>query len=248
MVNFISRYAFLFFIISTGILANKPPTIILCFHDINGQGRYSIKESSFIDVLDLFKNKYQVVSLKDWYSLNLGKHNVYDRPSIILTFDDGFPSLLNKVVPILNSYDYGATIFIYLDRYSFYSKFYKNLSELPDKFEIGSHSFSHDLIKIDSKSLFEELYLSRKKLEYLVKKDVISWAWPYGFYSPDLIKQAENAGYLLQVSTDSAVVKPETNYNNMARFTVQQPRPVRQVKNILKLYDKEFKRFLGSFR
>ena len=242
------RHLLLFFIISTGISAARPPAIILCFHDIDGRGRYSIKKKSLITILDLFKDKYHVSSLKDWYSLNLRKQPIAGKPSVILTFDDGFPSLFNKVIPILKRYDYGATVFIYLERHSFYSRFYKHLSKLPDKFEIGSHSFSHSLLKINSKSLFEELYLSKKKLEYLVKRDIVSWAWPYGFYSPDLIKQAENAGYLLQVSTDSSIVKPKTNYNNMARFTVQQPDPVRQVRNILKIYDKEFKRFLDSFR
>ena len=250
--NIIIFFAFLFFVVDIKAYDPKIPTLVLCFHDINGNGRYSIQGKDFVTILDLFKNRYHVISLKDWYGLNQKgkkKHfrqNIAKKPYIVLTFDDGFPSLFSQVIPLLNHYNYGATFFIYLDRHAAHSVFYKNLSELPDKFEIGSHSFSHSLLRYNSERLFEEIYLSRKKLEYLVKREVISWAWPYGRYSQKLLEQAENAGYLLQVSVDSTIIKADTSYNSLARFTVQQPDPVKQVKEALKIYRREFKEFLNS--
>ena len=215
-------------------------TIIFCFHDINGKGRYSITKSELIDIFNLFKHKYKVLSLKNWYYVKKNKLNV-GLPVVVLTFDDGFPSLHKEVVPLLLDYKYQATFFIYLDRYHDHSSFYKKLSDLSDDFEMGSHSFTHNRLSSNSKEIFRELYLSRKKLEHLVKKEVVSWAWPYGYYTKKLIKQAENAGYLIQVSTDYTLVKPSNKYNNMARYTIQRPQPVKRVKNILKYYDKHNK-------
>ena len=171
------------------------------------------------------------------------KNKEVSKPVVILTFDDGFPSLYKKVIPLLSEYKYQATFFIYLDRYSSSSVFYKRLSELPDDFEIGSHSFTHNRLDSESKDIFRELYLSKKKLEALIKREIISWAWPYGHYTPELIEQAQNAGYLIQVSTDYTIVKPKANFHKMARYTVQHPEPVKQVKNILKYYLNHVNRF-----
>ncbi len=227
------------------ILSNpqQSSALIFCFHDINGRGRYSTTKSELIQIFNLFKDKYQMLSLKAWYKLqktqkaSLTLVKPPPKPTVILTFDDGFLSLFEIVVPLLKKYQYQATFFIYLNRHNSSSLFYKKLAKLQNNFEIGSHSFTHDKLSAKSQNIFKELYLSKKKLESIIRKKIISWAWPYGYYTIDLLEQARHAGYILQVSTDYSLVKPGNNYENMSRYTIQRPKPVQRVKNILKHYD-----------
>ena len=228
--------------VSAKEISQKIPTLIFCFHDIGGKGRYSITRHELLQIFDLIKDRYQVLSLKNWHTINTAtkeeshSKKTSSKPIVILTFDDGFPSLFEMVIPILERYQFQATFFIYLNRYSTHSTFYKKLAQLPEYFEIGSHSFTHKKLSSKSPNIFKELYLSRKKLESLIQKKIISWAWPYGHYTPELLEQARHAGYILQVSTDYSLVKPGEHYDNIARYTIQRPRPVKRVKAILKHY------------
>lgn len=210
--------------------------IILCFHDINGEGKYSITEDEFEEILDTIKYKYEVYSLKTWYEKVMigGK---FKKPPIVLTFDDGYTSIFTYVIPILEKYNFGATFFIYLNRYDDKSWAFEKMRNLPGIFEIGSHSFSHadmeNLYKKNIKKFYNEIFLSRKKLEYLIGKQVISWAWPYGYYNQEMVLMAKKAGYTIQVNTDYKNTTDQMDVSSFSRYTIQNPEPVDQLKEIL---------------
>ncbi len=217
------------------------PVVILCFHDIDGNGDYSILNHQLISIFDILRDNFIVISLDAWRQRNL-KQQRQSKPVVVLTFDDGFPSLRKKVIPLLLEYDFGATFFVYLDRYHDNSRFYKLMANMPPQFEIGSHSFSHQLLTEDVEDIYKELFLSRKKLEYLTKKKITSWAWPYGHYTEKLMKLAEYAGYQLQTSTDYQIARFSDHGMNFPRYTIRQPRPIKQVKSILKHYLEKIER------
>ncbi|MDH4261634.1 MAG: polysaccharide deacetylase family protein [Spirochaetia bacterium] len=210
--------------------------IILCFHDINGDGKYSISEEEFIEILDMLKTKYEVYSLKDWY-FKIQNHEKFKKQPIVLTFDDGYASIFSIAIPLLKKYKFGATFFIYLEKYENQPWIFKEMASLPDNFEIGSHSFSHSdmekLFKSNKKKFYKEIFLSRKKLEFLIGKTVVSWAWPYGAYTKDMIQMADEAGYKIQVNTDYKNTEKEAETTSFSRYTVQNPDPVDQTREIL---------------
>jgi peptidoglycan/xylan/chitin deacetylase (PgdA/CDA1 family) len=210
--------------------------VILCFHDINGGGIYSIKEQEFIAILNQIKNKYEVYSLKTWYE-KVANGESFSKPPLVLTFDDGYASIFTYVIPTLKKYNFGATFFIYLERFDKQPWLFKEIGSLPDVFEIGSHSFSHtDMAKIfykNRKQFYREIFLSRKKLEFLIGKPVISWAWPYGSYNKEMVEMAKKAGYSLQVTTDYKNTTNEFEGTSFSRYTIQNPDPVNQAREIL---------------
>ncbi len=224
-------------IVQPPTIIHKVPILILCFHDINTHSRYSISYAEFKQILDLLSHQFNITSLDTWVKT----HATMDKPGVVLTFDDGHPSLHKYILPLLEAYNYGATFFIYLDRYSSRSKFYKQLARLPQQFEVGSHSFSHSIIKQDRSTIFKELFLSRKKLEYLTQKTVQSWSWPYGVYNQQLVKLAEYANYKTQVSTDGGIAWYGENNINLSRYTIERPNPVDKVRKILNKYKKQIK-------
>ena len=233
------------------ILLNEIPSykinqaLVLCFHDIlntHKKGKYTITTDEFIKILDLLKNKYEVISLENWKSKGLYQKVKSSKPIVVLTFDDGYPSLIKTVIPLLKEYQYGATFYIYLNRYSDTSTFYKQLVKLPKQFEIGSHSFSHTFIKDDSPYKHKEIFLSKKKLEYLTDKEISSFAWPYGYYTDKNTMLVKTVGYKSQVSTDYHIASIDAPQSNYARFTVQKPHPVVRIEKILESYYLQFEK------
>lgn len=210
---------------------DRAKAVVICLHDIGGKGIYSVSRADFIDIMDKIK-KYPVLSLANWHN-NPGK---YAR-SVILTIDDGYPSLRKFVHPLLLQYNYGATYFIYTDRYESKSPFYTFLSKLPDNFEIGSHSLSHrDLkVNISNEDFYKEVYFSKLQLEFLTGKKIISFAWPYGAYSENLLSAVKRAGYDIQVSTDYKVAYQDEEL--LPRFTLERTKARKQIDYILGLLD-----------
>ena len=210
-------------------------TVIFCFHDVNGKGKYSITKTQMEDIFNYLKTRYEVYSLETWKN-KIANGSKFTKPPVVLTYDDGYPSIRKIVVPMLKRFNYGATLFVYLERYKTRSKFFTYLKNVPEFIEIGSHSLKHsDLKREYSKSMkafYKEVYISRKKLEYVLGKKVTSWAWPYGSYDKKLVKLATRAGYTTQVSTD---YKNANYYKQeiLSRYTIQQPNPVKQVISIL---------------
>jgi len=218
---------------SSSIDGNK--AIIFCLHDIDGAGRYSLTKKQLESIFKYLENKFEVLSLQEW-KRKIENNKPFQKHPVILTFDDGTPAVRKIVTPMLLKYGFGATLFIYLDRYSDHSTFFTFLKELPTTIEVGSHSFSHSdlkkLYKKDPKVFYKELFLSRKKLEYLIHKKVESFAWPYGSYAEEMVDLARKAGYTIQVSTDYT----KANYKEdliLARFTLESKDPLERVKKVI---------------
>lgn len=221
--------------------AGQDKVLILCFHDISKKGRYSIDLTSFEKILNELDGHYTVLSLRDWQKAFLQKKQ-FQKPPVVLTFDDGYSAHFSKVVPLLRKHKFGATFFIYTQLHHDHSSFYTKLANLEEAFEIGGHSASHANLKLLNETkpvaFYKELYLSRKKLEYLTKRKVTSFAWPFGYYNASLVELAKQAGYSLQVSTDGVIATVTSVL--LPRVTVQQPNPLKQTINILKHYKRIF--------
>jgi len=79
-----------------------------------------------------------------------------------------------------------------------------NLKDLIIKgHEIGCHSFSHPMLDdCDKTDLKREIVSSKKLLESKLEADVISFSYPNGNYSKDVLNMVENAGYKVAVTTE----------------------------------------------
>jgi peptidoglycan/xylan/chitin deacetylase (PgdA/CDA1 family) len=107
-----------------------------------------------------------------------------EKPNICLTFDDGFSSDYNLVLPELKKISATATFFIvtdlldtpgYLETWQV-----KSLSE--SGMQIGSHSKSHpNFLEITPMERLAELRESKLILENLIGKEVSTFSFPFGF-------------------------------------------------------------------
>jgi peptidoglycan/xylan/chitin deacetylase (PgdA/CDA1 family) len=86
---------------------------------------------------------------------------------------------------------------------------------------IGSHGYYHnDLVKININDTVEELVFSKQYLENITEKTVNSFAFPYGSYTPEVVKKAKNVGYNQLLVMDFHDAEDCNNSTLRERFTV----------------------------
>jgi peptidoglycan/xylan/chitin deacetylase (PgdA/CDA1 family) len=167
---------------------------ILVFHKIvnNKLGEWAdVKESLFIQILEAAKhNNQMIVSINDW-SQNADS-------DIALSFDDGYLSDYEVVLPLLQKHKAHGTFFIVVDfvgKTGYMS--WEQIKQISDAgMEIGSHSLSHPILTTlsDSKQLLE-IRQSKTHIEQKIGKKVNSFAYPYGDCSNKTHKAVKEAGY-----------------------------------------------------
>lgn len=132
--------------------------------------------------------------------------------SVILTFDDGFKSLIKNVLPELVRLGIPCTIFFpvqYLGcrpAWEFNKRFHDEGEDImtpdeikslpPDLVLVGSHSFSHSIMTdLNPPELKKEFTKSKETLESITGRAVDLFSFPYGAFNTILIEYAIEAGY-----------------------------------------------------
>ncbi len=138
------------------------------------------------------------------------------RPSVFLTFDDGFRDNYETVLPLLREYGFAAFIFVLpplvdsggalawpevaedQKRFgdSMRSVTWEMLGEMRETaFEVGSHTLTHPhLSELSGEALREELWESRARIVgRLGSCDAI--AYPFGCWTPEVAAAAADCGY-----------------------------------------------------
>jgi peptidoglycan/xylan/chitin deacetylase (PgdA/CDA1 family) len=124
-----------------------------------------------------------------------------------LTFDDGYTSMLDTVVPELKRYGFGATAFIISDLMGRTNEWdagpvwplldTAGVRELASAgIEIGSHSSTHPhLAGLPARRQAAEVTASRQQLEDLLSAPVPGFAYPYGSMDEAARHAVGEAGY-----------------------------------------------------
>ena len=145
----------------------------------------------FTEIVEFIKlRNLEFTSITNW------KNNISG--NVVLTFDDGFSSDFELVYPILKEMRMSATFFIvpnFVGKDGYMS--WENIKQLSDDgMEIASHSLTHKYLNtLNEEDIFNELKNSKIKIEEIIGKDVNSFAYPYGSYSPKSHQIATEAGY-----------------------------------------------------
>lgn len=130
--------------------------------------------------------------------------------SVVLTFDDGFRSVFEQALPVMNAVGFSGTAFIPADFVGLSAAQAEKLNKDLDRdvmnwhqieeleksgFEIGAHSMSHpDLRRLPAEQLERELSMARSHLEARLQHPVRSFAYPYGSYDAR-VKNAVSGHY-----------------------------------------------------
>lgn len=179
---------------------------VLYYHSINDPANNEVILSPKIlrEQLQYLKDQgYKTITineLKNYLLIN----SPIPQKSILITFDDGYMDNYSNAFPILKELNMTATIFCItsdLDGSYYLSKeAIKEMSQYGIDFE--SHTVTHPhLDKMAYDLQLKELKESKKTLEAITGKEVISIAYPFGDFNDDTVKAAKAAGYTLGFTT-----------------------------------------------
>ncbi len=189
-------------------------TSVLAYHKVDERfemGFTNVRPDSFRRQIEaLLANGYNVAP-----DLN---SNGSDK-SVCLTFDDGYDSFHRYVVPVLNSLEARATVFVIAGFVGKTNSWDVKLSYRPFRhmdakqireiiglgFKVGSHSCTHkDLTRLPYDAVKKELEESKKQLEDLTGMDVDAFSFPFGRYNRRTAEAAFAAGYRMLFGLGSA--------------------------------------------
>lgn len=154
----------------------------------------------------LLAQGYHTITLDQLYAALQGNIELPSKP-IVLTFDDGYKSFYENAFPLLQYYHMHATEFIItnymLQGYEAYLTPQQILEmDKSGLITFGAHTKDHpDLTKLAKKTVFNEIKGSKNDLEFLLKKPIHWFAYPYGAYNESVIQTVRSAGFEGALST-----------------------------------------------
>jgi peptidoglycan/xylan/chitin deacetylase (PgdA/CDA1 family) len=200
----------------TSAIEDRTIIKVLMYHRVVDDRRvrstypWSVSPSQFRKHLELLDRwGFTYLDFED-YSLIRKEGLQLPKKSVILTFDDGYNDIYERVLPILKEFGAKATLYVLGDR-----SIKTNVWDEPKGFigtalmddyrikelhksglEIGAHSMSHpNLTKLPPDEAWREIVRSREVLEDLLQAPVISFAYPFSILNEGLKNMVQAAGY-----------------------------------------------------
>jgi peptidoglycan/xylan/chitin deacetylase (PgdA/CDA1 family) len=174
---------------------------VLNYHQINNKAHNALTLSSQefeAQMAYLHEHNYTTISpdqLVDY--LQYGK-SLPPNP-ILITFDDGYEDNYRVAYPILQKYNFTATIFLITDFVSSNNRYltWNQVKEMKENgFSFASHTVSHiSLTNASDQELQSQLTKSREAMEWHLEQKIEYLAYPCGYYDQRVIKMAKQAGY-----------------------------------------------------
>lgn len=206
---------------------------ILTYHSVHPWGNeLSVRPSEFERQLQFLAKYYGILSLEQAVEL-LERGRLPERPSVVLTFDDGFADNYHFAFPALERQKIPATIFQLtgLRKAAYLSDAPELLSDEAVRemsargIDFGSHGETHRrLALLSEEEALSEMIKSRKKIESLTGKPPHFFAYPYGrFQDFDSTTEelARRAGYKMAFSAIYGTNGPEGNRYRLKRIGIE---------------------------
>jgi peptidoglycan/xylan/chitin deacetylase (PgdA/CDA1 family) len=219
----------------TTIKAMRHPTIavVLTYHSLDESGSVlAIAPCIFAEQMRILHELgVRVVPLAEIHQiLRVARA---PQPIVVITFDDGFQSVYEHSLPVLERYGFPATVFLvtdYCEKTNSWPSQPRHIerqsllrwSEIKDMntagITFGSHTRTHpDLRTLAARDAEEELVASKKAIEDATGRSVDTFAYPYGTYN-EAVKRLVQAYFAVACSTTLGFVKQDSDLLALERL------------------------------
>lgn len=204
---------------NTTVTKNKA-VYILNYHAVDdetfGIEDMFVRPSEFDKQMQFLKdNNYTVISFHD-----LDKVDSIEKP-VIITFDDGYENNYTRAYPILQKYNFKATIFVcpeFFDKINYLTK--EQIKGMTDLIDFQSHTLTHpDLTSLSDEQLEKELSESKAIIEGLTGQKVNALAYPSGYFD-ERIKSFAAKYYEYAVKIGGGVYHTDEDKMQMKRIYI----------------------------
>jgi peptidoglycan/xylan/chitin deacetylase (PgdA/CDA1 family) len=204
-------------------VAQMKKVSILMYHQVGEFNRPKEHRATFCHIRRfkaqmayLYHLGYKVLQLGDAIDALSGKWDLSGH-GVVLTFDDGYQNFRDYAFPVLQRYDFPATVFLVsglmgksakwlADDGRYAPKLMKPLTvkELRENnITFGSHSVSHPrLSQINGARQIQEIADSKSALEDLLGEEIPYFCYPNGDYDNGVVAMVREAGYRAALTCD----------------------------------------------
>ena len=207
---------------TTGITLDVP---ILMYHQVGSYpGKYNVPRQLFeAQMAYLAQNGYTSVSIDQIAAALRGQGGLPPCP-VAITFDDGYTAAYSNALPILQQYGLRATFYI-VAGYVGMSRRFMNWDQVrdlaADGMWIGSHSYNHPyLARLFHASMEHQIVDSKAKLESELGIPITTFAYPFGSYSPAVVRAVTETGYVAALWTGYGPHQSEDRIYKMPRYGI----------------------------
>jgi peptidoglycan/xylan/chitin deacetylase (PgdA/CDA1 family) len=189
--------------------------LILCYHAVDPEwpAELSVTPAALENQLaELARRGYRGLRFSE------ALEGDFEGRALVITFDDGYRSVLELAKPILDRHGFPGTLFVPTDwtddarpmRWPGIDRWlgtpheqamrplnWSELAELAGSgWEIGSHTCSHPhLPELDGEALTRELTVSKASIETALGRPCTSLAYPFGDVDARVLEATRDAGY-----------------------------------------------------
>ncbi len=214
---------------------------ILMYHSIsqNASPRFrpfTVSPASFADQMEyLHRQAYTPFTITQLIDMRVQGYATLPARPVVITFDDGFADFFTDALPVLKRYNFPATLYITtacLNGTSHWMRHegettrpmlrWDQLGEISAQgIECGAHSHNHyQLDTLPHEMARKEIVESKRLLEQHLDREVLSFAYPYGYYTAVTRRLVREAGYTSACAVKFAMSSERTDPFALARFIV----------------------------
>lgn len=209
-----------------------PRVRVLTYHRFGPARRapFTVSAEDFEAQMSRLAKTGKAISLDDLRAHVAGHRPVADG-SVLVTTDDGDPSVLEIAAPILKRHRIPSVAFVLGGRPADFDLLTDaQLRTLPDfGIEVASHSVSHrSMAKLPREEARREARESRARLQDVMGRPVSAFAFPYGTradYSPEVCEILAEEGYDLAFTSQHGAVRPGLEPMMLPRVKVESGDP-----------------------
>lgn len=173
--------------------------VAICYHSVsNSKWEYATPKELFSKQINFFLKNNKILSPSQFFNSNEG--------GVLLTFDDGYKSVLTEALPFLRKNNIKPLLFVLGNKDDVKREELENSEELLNieeikklhklGWEIGYHSNSHaNLIDLGNKELKREIVDGKENLEEKLGFELKYFSYPKGKYNQKVVNMVMGAGF-----------------------------------------------------
>ena len=203
---------------------------VLAYHSVMLEAKeknapYSISEAVFVEQMEYLKTAgYHVVSMQDAITGLQGQRELPTKP-LVLTFDDGYKDNFYIAWPILQRYDYPATVFVATSLLA--TEGFMTWQDIKaahdDGIHFASHTINHKALgKLPADEVRFELAQSKRLFKDNVNIDIEYLAYPFGSYNEAMFPILEETGYKAAFTGNLGTSSHKTKLYELERVNIVQ--------------------------